>query len=177
MRITIELNADYEEDYNALLALLGVGRREVKTTTAEEPEAQECEESHGIKLPVEADEAPYTCDTAMPMDERVEEETAQEQEEASKVITLDKWPEILLAKRKELGLLDESGKSVGASMAEHRSKFNDFVKEMSAKYGAPTPKLLSPENLYKFVQEVFNKITFDPVCGFKVGEYPKEEAF
>ena len=188
MKVTIELNTDYKEDYNALLALLGVGRREVKAATAEEPESekQKDEEPQEVELPVETEpEAPYSCDTAMPMDEQaeVEPEAPQEevpnteQEDAPKSLTLDQWDAMLLAKRKELGLLDKNGNSVGASMAELRSQFNDFVKEHSLKYGAPTPRKLSPEKLYDFVQEVFSRITLDPACGFKIGEYPQEVPF
>ena len=101
--------------------------------------------------------------TAMPLEEP---SSVVEEKESPKTISEDKWAEILLAKRKELGLIGKDGNSVGAPFASEKNKFNDFVKEQSKKYGADSPKRLTPEKLYQFVDEVFSKIVYDPAIGF-----------
>lgn len=113
--------------------------------------------------------------TAMPLEEP--SPVVEEKVESPKTISADKWAEILLAKRKELGLVGEDGKSVGAPFASAKSEFIDFVKEQSKKYGADSPKLLTPEKLYQFVDEVFSKIVYDPATGFSTSSTPNEAPF
>lgn len=113
--------------------------------------------------------------TAMPLEEP--SPVVEEKAESPKTISADKWTEILLAKRKELGLVGEDGKSVGAPFASAKSEFIDFVKERSKKYGADSPKLLTPEKLYQFVDEVFSKIVYDPATGFSTSSTSNEVPF
>lgn len=118
-----------------------------------------------------------------PIEEEPSEESktippvVEEQSEEPKVISVDKWAGILDAKRKELGLVGKDGNSVGAPLASAKSEFIDFVKEQSKKYGADSPKFLTPEKLYQFVDEVFSKIVYDPVLGFTTTTIPNEPSF
>lgn len=102
--------------------------------------------------------------TAMPLDEP--SPVVEEKAEAPKTISVGEWKEILNAKRKALGLVNADGSSVGAPFASAKSGFIDFVTEESKKYGADSPKFLTPEKLYQFVDEVFSKIVYDPAIGF-----------
>jgi hypothetical protein len=170
MKVQITLDTCDALDRDAFLALaqlLG------GTTVAAEPmvtEARPTALEHLATInreepttPVEEPKYENTA-TAMPLEEPSAEEEAVREE--PKTISEDKWAEILLAKRKELGLVGEDGNSVGAPFASAKNEFIDFVKEQSKKYGADSPKRLTPEKLYLFVDEVFSKIVYDPATGF-----------
>lgn len=152
---------------NALEALQKILRREEPTPPAEEPKFENTATAMPLEEPSPVEEEPSEePKTISPVEEEPSEEP--------KVISEDKWAEILLAKRKEIGLVGEGGKSVGAPFASAKSEFIDFVKEQSKKYGADSPKLLTPEKLYQFVDEVFSKIVYDPATGFSVSAIPNE---
>ena len=143
---------------NALEALQTILRREEPTPPAEEPKFENTATAMPLEEPSpveeEQSEAPKTISP-------VEEEA-----ETPKTISADEWKGILNAKRKELGLVNADGSSVGAPFASAKSEFIDFVTEQSKKYGADSPKFLSPEKLYQFVDEVFSKIVYNPAIGF-----------
>lgn len=167
MKIHIELDTSSALDYRAFLALtkiIGAPSSEVVT-----------------ELPTEKEEkAPVLelTSTAMPFDEPVKEEPVQApvEDEAPKTCSEDEWVKILNDKRVELGLQTEDGKSVSA-MASVRTQFNDFVKEQSKLYGNEFPKKLTPEARYKYVQEVFSGISYDPSVGFFIGKLPEGVPF
>lgn len=140
---------------NVLETLQTILRREEPTSPAEEPKYDNTA-------------------TAMPLEES---SPAEEEAENPKTISADEWKEILNAKRKELGLVNADGSSVGAPFASAKSEFIDFVTEQSKKYGADSPKFLSPEKLYQFVDEVFSKIVYDPATGFSTSSTSKEVPF
>lgn len=171
MKVQIILDTCDALDRDAFLALAKVLGG---TTVAAEPMATEARPTALETLqtilnreePVPSAEEPKyeNTATAMPLEEPSAEEEAVREE--PKTISEDKWAEILLAKRKELGLVGEDGNSVGAPFASAKNEFIDFVKEQSKKYGADSPKRLTPEKLYLFVDEVFSKIVYDPAIGF-----------
>lgn len=172
MKVQITLDTCDTLDRDAFLALaqlLGGG-----TTLAAEPMATEAHPTALETLqailngeeptaPVEEPKFENTA-TAMPLDEP--SPVVEEKAETPKTISVDEWKEILNAKRKELGLVNADGSSVGAPFASAKSEFIDFVTEESKKYGADSPKFLTPEKLYQFVDEVFSKIVYDPAIGF-----------
>lgn len=144
---------------NALEALQTILRREEPTPPAEEPKFENTATAMPLEEPSPVEEEPSEeSKTISPVEEEPSEEP--------KVISVDEWKEILNAKRKELGLVNADGSSVGAPFASAKSEFIDFVTEQSKKYGADSPKFLSPEKLYQFVDEVFSKIVYDPAIGF-----------
>ena len=172
MKVQITLDTCDAQDLNTFLALaqlLGGG-----TPVAAEPRIvmdgsafmEHLKAISGGEEPASSAEEPKyeNTATAMPLEEPSAEEEAVREE--PKTISEDKWAEILLAKRKELGLVGEDGNSVGAPFASAKNEFIDFVKEQSKKYGADSPKRLTPEKLYLFVDEVFSKIVYDPAIGF-----------
>lgn len=172
MKVQITLDTCDAQDLNTFLALaqlLGGG-----TPVAAEPRIvmdgsafmEHLKAISGEEEPASSAEEPKFENTAteMPLDEP--SPVVEEKAETPKTISADKWTEILLAKRKELGLVGEDGNSVGAPFASAKNEFIDFVKEQSKKYGADSPKRLTPEKLYLFVDEVFSKIVYDPAIGF-----------
>ena len=156
---------------NALEALQTILRREEPTPPAEEPKYDNTATAMPLEEPSPVEEEQSEEPKAI---SPVEEE---EPSEEPKVISEDKWAEILLAKRKEIGLVGRDGKSVGAPFASAKSEFIDYVKEQSKKYGADSPKLLTPEKLYQFVDEVFSKIVYDPATGFSTSSTSNEAPF
>ena len=136
--------------------LAAINREEEPTTPVEEPKFENTA-------------------TTMPLDEPTP--VVEEKAETPKTISVDEWKEILNAKRKELGLVNADGSSVGAPFASAKSEFIDFVTEESKKYGADSPKFLTPEKLYQFVDEVFSKIVYDPAIGFTTTAIPNQPSF
>lgn len=182
MKIHIELDPTSQLDRKALLAFVEIIGANTDTVEAELPIPSVAEET---PVAVEkAEENPPVAEAA-PVEEPtvVEAAPAEAQPveaapaEEKRTISKEEWTQIMLEKRISLGLLSPEGKSVGAAMASARTQFNDFVKEQSKAYGAELPKNLPPETLYKFVKEVFQHISYDPIQGFKVGEYDKELPF
>lgn len=154
---------------NALETLQTILRGEEPTSPAEEPKY----DNTATAMPLEE---------SSPVEEEPSEESktispAEEEAETPKTISADEWKEILNAKRKELGLVKADGSSVGAPFASAKSEFIDFVTEQSKKYGADSPKFLSPEKLYQFVDEVFSKIVYDPATGFSTSSTSKYAPF
>lgn len=193
MKVHIEFDPSVKKDYKALLSLLqNIGEPltedDLAVSNTEEPvkeipcEKQE-DEQPVVAEPVPAEEV--KAEEPAPVEEvKAEEpapvETPEEPVKAAapvKTMSQDEWTKILLDKRIELGLLSPDGKSVGEGMASTRAMFNEFVKEQSKKYGSELPKKLSPEALYAFVHEVFKHIAYDPINGFKVGEYQSDLPF
>lgn len=185
MKVHIEFDPSVKKDYKALLSLLqNIGEPltedDLAVSNTEEPVKETCEKQD--------DDQPAVAEPA-PVEEAKEEvkeeepapvETPEEPVKATapvKTMSQDEWTKILLDKRIELGLLSPDGKSVGEGMASTRALFNEFVKEHSKKYGSELPKKLSPEALYAFVHEVFKHIAYDPINGFKVGEYQSDLLF
>lgn len=154
---------------NALETLQTILRREKPTSPAEEPKFENTATAMPLEEPSPVKEEPSEePETISP---------AEEEAETPKTISADEWKEILNAKRKELGLVNADGSSVGAPFASAKSEFIDFVTEQSKKYGADSPKFLSPEKLYQFVDEVFSKIVYDPATGFSTSSTSKEVPF
>ena len=143
---------------NALETLQTILRREEPTSPAEEPKFENTATAMPLEEPSPVEEEPS--------EEPKTISPVEEEAETPKTISADEWKEILNAKRKELGLVKADGSSVGAPFASAKSEFIDFVTEQSKKYGADSPKFLSPEKLYQFVDEVFSKIVYDPAIGF-----------
>lgn len=156
MKVQITLDTCDALDRDAFLALAQLLGGDEPAPSAEEPKYENTA-------------------TAMPLEELSPEEEAVREE--PKTISEDKWAEILLAKRKELGLVGEDGSSVGAPFASAKNEFIDYVKEQSNKYGADSPKRLTPEKLYQFVEEVFSKIVYDPATGFSTCTTANEPPF
>lgn len=158
---------------NALETLQTILRGEEPTSPAEEPKFENTATAMPLEEPSPVEEEPSEePKTISPVEEEEEEEA-----ETPKTISADEWKEILNAKRKELGLVKADGSSVGAPFASAKSEFIDFVTEQSKKYGADSPKFLSPEKLYQFVDEVFSKIVYDPATGFSTSSTSKEAPF
>lgn len=183
MKVQITLDTCDALDRDAFLALaqlLGGG-----TTVAAEPMITEAHPTALERLqailnreePAPSAEEPKfeSTATAMPLEEP--SPVVEEEAEAPKTISADEWKEILNAKRKELGLVNADGSSVGAPFASAKSEFIDFVTEQSKKYGADSPKFLPPEKLYQFVDEVFSKIVYDPATGFTTTAIPNQPSF
>lgn len=182
MKVQITLDTCDAQDRDAFLALaqlLG------GTTVAAEPMVTEARPTalerlqailHGEEPAPSVEEPKFeNTATAMPLEEP--SPVVEEEAEAPKTISVDEWKEILNAKRKELGLVNADGSSVGAPFASAKSEFIDFVTEQSKKYGADSPKFLAPEKLYQFVDEVFSKIVYDPATGFSTSSTSKEAPF
>lgn len=192
MNVQITLDTRNAQDRDAFIALAKVlGGATEPQVTASSPNVLETLQTilRGEEPTSPAEEPKFeNTATAMPLEEPspVEEEPSEEpktispvEEEAEtpKTISADEWKEILNAKRKELGLVKADGSSVGAPFASAKSEFIDFVTEQSKKYGADSPKFLSPEKLYQFVDEVFSKIVYDPATGFSTSSTSKEAPF
>lgn len=189
MKVHIEFDPSVKKDYKALLSLLqNIGEPltedDLAVSNTEEPVKETCEKQDDDQ-PAVAEPAPVEevkAEEPAPVEEvNAEEpapvETPEEPVKATapvKTMSQDEWTKILLDKRIELGLLSPDGKSVGEGMASTRAMFNEFVKEQSKKYGSELPKKLAPEALYAFVHEVFKHIAYDPINGFKVGEYQSD---
>jgi hypothetical protein len=193
MKVHIEFDPSVKKDYKALLSLLqNIGEPltedDLAVSNTEEPvKGTPCEKQED-EQPVVAEPAPVEevkAEEPAPVEEvKAEEPAPVETPEGPvnatapvKTMSQDEWTKILLDKRIELGLLSPDGKSVGEGMASTRAMFNEFVKEQSKKYGSELPKKLSPEALYAFVHEVFKHIAYDPINGFKVGEYQSDLPF
>lgn len=193
MKVHIEFDPSVKKDYKALLSLLqNIGEPltedDLAVSNTEEPVKETPCEKQEDEQPAVAEPDPVEevkADEPAPVEEvKAEEpapvETPEEPVKATatvKTMSQDEWTKILLDKRIALGLLSPDGKSVGDGMASTRAMFNEFVKEQSKKYGSELPKKLSPEALYAFVHEVFNHIAYDPINGFKVGEYQSDLPF
>ena len=154
---------------NALETLQTILRGEEPTSPAEEPKFENTATAMPLEEPSPVEEEPS--------EEPKTISPVEEEAETPKTISADEWKEILNAKRKELGLVKADGSSVGAPFASAKSEFIDFVTEQSKKYGADSPKFLSPEKLYQFVDEVFSKIVYDPATGFSTSSTSKEVPF
>jgi hypothetical protein len=193
MKVHIEFDPSVKKDYKALLSLLqNIGEPltedDLAVSNTEEPVKETPCEKQEDEQPVVAEPAPVEevkAEEPAPVEEvKAEEPAPVETPEGPvnatapvKTMSQDEWTKILLDKRIELGLLSPDGKSVGEGMASTRAMFNEFVKEQSKKYGSELPKKLSPEALYAFVHEVFKHIAYDPINGFKVGEYQSDLPF
>ena len=181
MKVHIEFDPSVKKDYKALLSLLqNIGEPltedDLAVSNTEEPVKETCEKQDDDQ-PAVAEPAPVE---EVKAEEPAPVETPEEPVKATapvKTMSQDEWTKILLDKRIELGLLSPDGKSVGEGMASTRAMFNEFVKEQSKKYGSELPKKLAPEALYAFVHEVFKHIAYDPINGFKVGEYQSDLPF
>lgn len=182
MKVHIEFDPSVKKDYKALLSLLqNIGEPltedDLAVSNPEEPVKETPCEKQEDDQPAVAEPAPVE---EVKAEEPAPIETPEEPVKATapvKTMSQDEWTKILLDKRIALGLLSPDGKSVGEGMASTRAMFNEFVKEQSKKYGSELPKKLSPEALYAFVHEVFNHIAYDPINGFKVGEYQSDLPF
>ena len=186
MKVHIEFDPSVKKDYKALLSLLQnsgepLTEDDLAVSNTEEPVKETPCEKQQEEQPVVAEPATVEeVKAEVKAEEPAPVETPEEPVKATapvKTMSQDEWTKILLDKRIELGLLSPDGKSVGEGMASTRAMFNEFVKEQSKKYGSELPKKLSPEALYAFVHEVFKHIAYDPINGFKVGEYQSDLPF
>jgi hypothetical protein len=183
MKVQITLDTCDAQDRDAFLALaqlLGGGTTVVADPMATEAHPTALERLQTIlngEEPAPSAEEPKFENTATTLPLEEPSPVVEEKAETPKTISVDEWKEILNAKRKELGLVNADGSSVGAPFASAKSEFIDFVTEQSKKYGADSPKFLAPEKLYQFVDEVFSKIVYDPATGFSTSSTPNVASF